>query len=229
MALREWVRLPTDWIIQEGGLRQLRWTKENGSDNVAALMSLAVIAHHAEDDSGSSKLTYDTMCMATGLSRAKVSGGLTVLEKLNIVSRNTPGRSTYRLINYRTQGGWGKLPASGLYRGNQIEAFEVFHLRKAVELNALKLYFLFVAARNSATNLARIGYDKIHDHTGVAPNKIRHSLSLLAAVGLVFVEHVPSKQSEFGISNAYRLAHVDSYKHMGTTGRGMIDDEMSFS
>ena len=104
-----------------------------------------------------------------------------------------------------------------------------FNLRKPVELNAWKLYFLFVAARNNATNLAHIGYDKIFEHTGVATNKIRHSISVFATVGLVYIEHVPSKQGMFGISNAYRLIHLDSYRHMGTTGRGMMQEDIAVS
>jgi hypothetical protein len=227
MAFREWVRLPTDWIMQDEGLRRLRWTQDTGSNNVAALMSLAVIAHHAEDESGNAKLTYDTICAATGLSRAKVAGGLAVLEKLEVVNRNGLGRSVYSLANYRLQGGWGKLPADGLYRGGRIDAFEEFYLRRLVELNALKIYFLVVAARNNGTNLAHIGYEKISQHTGIAQNKIKQATSMLAAVGLVYVEHVPSRESEFGISNAYRLAHLDSYRHMGTTGRKLMADVFS--
>jgi hypothetical protein len=225
MALREWVRLPTDWIIQEGGLRRFRWAQDTGSNNIAALMSLAVIAHHAEDESGNARVTYDTFCTATSLSRAKIAGGLAVLEKLEIVSRNELGRSGYGLANYRLQGGWGKLPADGLYRGDRIDAFEAFHLRRAVELNALKIYFLVVAARNNKTNVAHIGYEKISEHTGIAGNKIKPAISFLAVLSLVYVEQVPSKQSEYGISHAYRLAHLDSYRHMGTTGRGLIGNE----
>ena len=198
MALREWVRLPTDWIIQEGGLRRLRWAQDTGSNNIAALMSLAVIAHHAENETGNARVTYDTICTATGLSRAKVAGGLAMLEKLEIVSRKGLGRSGYGLANYRLQGGWGKLPAKGLYRGDRIDAFAAFHLRSGVELNALKIYFLVVAARNNETNLAHIGYEKISEHTGIAENKIKSAISVLAALSLVYVKHVPSKQSEYG-------------------------------
>jgi hypothetical protein len=44
---------------------------------------------------------------------------------------------------------------------------------------------------------------------------------VLAAQGLVHVEHVPSMTSDYGISNGYRLAFIDSNVHMGTRGRGM--------
>ena len=40
-----------------------------------------------------------------------------------------------------------------------------------------------------------------------------------AAFGLVYVEQAPSEISEYGTSNAYRLAYIDSYVHRGTRGR----------
>jgi hypothetical protein len=78
MAMRDWVRLPSKWI-EEGHLADLRWKSEEtvGSDNVAALMVLSPIAHNA-DDEGLAKCTYDQLCLATGLSRSKVSNGLSV-------------------------------------------------------------------------------------------------------------------------------------------------------
>ncbi len=58
MALRDWVRLPTDWI-QDGGLQAFRWSADRGSAQTAALMCLAAIAHHADEETGVAKLTYD--------------------------------------------------------------------------------------------------------------------------------------------------------------------------
>jgi hypothetical protein len=75
MVLREWVRFPSKWI-QDGGLKQLRWSGggTRGADNTAALMTLTAIAHHADDERGLAKLTYDQLCTITGLSRAKLAG-----------------------------------------------------------------------------------------------------------------------------------------------------------
>jgi hypothetical protein len=120
-----------------------------------------------------------------------------------------------------------KLLAKGLYRGGRIPTFEQFHLRRPSELNALKLYFLFVAVRNNETNMAHIGYEKIEEYTRVGHNNIRTALSLLAALGLVHIEHTPSTESPFGISNAYRLAHLDTFNHMGTRGRSMGGSELA--
>jgi hypothetical protein len=111
VARRQWVRLPSAWIAN-GGLEKLSWTYGGaGSDNIAALMLLTAIAHAADQDSGIARLTYEDICAVTGLSRAKVSNGLEVLRKIEIVDRGPDAaRSTYRLMNYDPQGNWAKFP-----------------------------------------------------------------------------------------------------------------------
>jgi hypothetical protein len=222
MALRDWVRLPSEWI-EQGGLKRLRWgsAETPGADNTAALMLLAVIAHHADDESGVAKLIYDRLCSITELSRAKIAGGLDVLEKLTLVKRAPEGRSTFQLTNYDPTHGWCKLPAKGLYISGRIEAFKGFKLRSVSELDALKLYFLFAARRGRDTNMAHISYEKISDYSGVPANRIKTAISVLASLSLVYVEHLPSATNELGIFNAYRLRGLDSRVHLGTRGRGM--------
>src|SRR3954463_5982005 len=112
---RDWVRLPSTWI-EAGGLRQLRWGSA-GADNIAALLGLAVIAHHA-DNEGAARLTYDELCGCTSLSRAKLSAGLSVLRKLDVVESDR--RSRYKLVGYNIAKGWCQLPAKNLYTGNRI-------------------------------------------------------------------------------------------------------------
>jgi DNA-binding transcriptional ArsR family regulator len=219
MAMQDWVRLPSKWI-EDGGLKGLEWTnaRGNGSDNIAALMVLAAIAHKADQD-GSAKCTYDQLSLATGLSRAKVSAGLSVLAALGVIEREPAGRSTFLLANYKTGGGWSKLPARRMYSSGRIIAFEHFHLRTMTELHALKLYYLFARRRSSETNMAHLSYDKIEDYSGIERGRIRRAISFLAAIGLVHVEHLPSRLNERGTSNAYRLAFLDPYVHLGTRGR----------
>jgi DNA-binding transcriptional ArsR family regulator len=222
MVRLDWVRLPTNWIVDERGLLNFRWRKDKGANNVAALMTLAILAHHA-DDNGTGELTYDQISTATGLSRSKVSGGLATLAAERIIVRKINGRSTYRLEGYQRNRGWGKLPAKGLYDGNKVAAFDHFHLRRDTELNALKLYFLFVAMRNNALNAARIGYHKIREYTGIRQNKITAALSFLTSVGLVYVESGRSRLAERPTAHAYRLVHLDPYRHPGTTQRGVTE------
>ena len=220
IKIQEWVTLPTEWI-EKKGLKKFKWGfAGEGADNIAALMALVAIAHHA-DDEGVSNLTYDNLCAITSLSRAMVSRGLTVLETLKIVEREPCGRSSYKISNYNKHKGWGKLPAKKLYTSDYITAFNEFRLRRRVELNALKLYLLFVARRDRKTNMAHISYTTIEKYSGLPRNDIKSGISLLAGLGLVHVEHLPSNTSEHGTSNAYRLAHLDTYNHLGTRGLGM--------
>lgn len=220
MALREFVKLPTEWI-EQGGLKEFQWLAGAGADSIAALMVLFAIAHHADDEAGIARLTYDAIEQATHLSRAKVSSGLAVLEHRNIIDREPAGRSTYQLVDYGRVA-WGKLPAKGLYRNGGIVALSEFSLRKQVELNALKLYFLVVARRGRDTNVANISYDKITEYAGIDRAKLRSAISFAVATGLVQVEQTSSWTNQLGVSNAYRLTHMDPYFHAGTTGRRLM-------
>ena len=57
MAVNPWVRLPSAWI-EERGLRKLEWRSGGyGSDSTAALMTLAAIAHTADEESGVARAT----------------------------------------------------------------------------------------------------------------------------------------------------------------------------
>ena len=223
MNMREWVRLPTGWIVQ-GGLTTLRWEAQKGADNAAALMSLGVIAHHADDETGESHLTYDQVCAATRLSRAKISAGLRILTEMGIIERGVNGRSSIRLTKYDRTKGWGKLPAKKMYSSGYIPAFSDFSLRRSAELNALKIYYVVVAFRDNATNMATISYDGIEKYTGIDRARIKGALNVLAANQLVHIEYPPA--STVGhFANAYRLTHLDSYFHMGTTGQGKGAEE----
>ena len=221
MALRKWVRLPSKWIRRQG-LRALQWDSEGrGADNIAALMILTAIAQHTSADRGVAKLTYDALCFMTALSRAKLSNGLDVLERIKVVERTPEGRSSYKLSNFSLNGGWAMLPAECMYSSGKIAAFSDFHLRNETELNALKLFFLFVAQRGGDTNMANIGYDKIVEYTAIDRSKIKAAISRLVVIPLVYVEQVPSKKNPLGFANAYRIVGLNPYKHMGTMGRGM--------
>jgi len=190
-------------------------------------MSLTVISHHADAETGIARLTYDELCRMTALSRAKLSGGLGVLAERGLIEREPDGRSSYWMAGYDPTEGWAKFPARGLYRYGTIAAFDEVKLRLPAELDALKLYFLFASRRDRATNMAKITYDRIEDYSGVARNGIRRALSVLAAHGLIHIEHVPSAISENGLAYAYRLAHLEPYRHMGTICRGMDEAELA--
>jgi len=221
MDRKPWVKIPSSWI-EKGRLKNLKWTiGGDGSDKTAALMGLVVIAHSANEETGIARVTYDVLCDVTSLSRSKLSNGLDILERIKVVERMPEGRSTYKLASYNPQLGWAKLPFKSMYSGGKITAFEDFSLRRSSELDAMKLFFLFVARRDRNTNVANLSYDKISEYSGVERTKIKTAISLLAALSLVYTEQVPSNKSEFGVANAYRVVGVDSTVHMGTRGRSL--------
>jgi hypothetical protein len=217
-GMRDWVKLPNVWI-EDGGLRDFQWKRGRGANELAALMVLAVIGHHADPEEGIAQLTYDHLQWKAALSRAKIAAGLKILGEREIVEPRPKGRGSYRLAGYDPHKGWAKLPARGLYRNGSVAAFDHFNLRRPAKLNALKLYFLFASRRDRKTNMAKISYEKIEEFAGVPRNRIREALSVLAANGLVHIEHAASQIYEHGVANAYRLAHLDGSRHMGTTGR----------
>jgi hypothetical protein len=222
MPLREWVRFPSTWI-ERGGLKDLRWGA-GGANNTAALMVLMVIAHHAEDATGLATLTYNRLCTATDLSRAKVAGGLDVLERIDVVRRAPAGRSTLQLVDYDPKRDWCKLPARKLYDAGRVAAFKDFRLRRASELDALKLYLLFAARRGRDTNMAHLSYDKIYDYSRVPENRIKTAISYLAVIPLIYVEHLRSAARPGALFNAYRLVGLDTRVHMGTLGAALLRD-----
>jgi hypothetical protein len=223
--LPEWTKLPTEWI-EQGGLKEFRWAGGKGSDNQAALMVLTVVLNHAELETGVARVTYDQLCEMASLSRAKLARGLDMLSAHHLVERAPDGRSSYRVTNHDTKTGWAKFPARGLYLRGAVAAFTNFRLRQRAELDALKLYFLFASRRDRKTNMAKIGYDKIEEYSGVSREHIKRALTVLGANSLVHIEHVPSAINSEGVASAYRLVHLKTRHHMGTWGRGA--DAMDF-
>lgn len=216
-TMQKWVKLPTAWI-GDGRLKDLRWGQGIGGTNVAGLMALAALSHRMDAVTGIAMATYDELMVATSLSRPKISDGLSLIKDMGIISA-LDRRSMFQVEEYDPAGGWAKMPAKPLYRNGAIDGFSDFQLRRIAELDALKLYYLFVARRDRATNSANLTYDTIEDLSGVARGRVRSALSLLVANNLVHVERAASTLSEHGISNRYRIMHIDPYKHEGTTGR----------
>lgn len=212
----DWVRFPTHWI-EDKRLFSFTWKEGAGSDYTAALACLIAIAHRV-DEQGIARITYNDLQTATSMSRAKVAAGLGVLEGKDLIQREAAGQSTYFLTGFDPAGGWAKLPAKPLYeKGGAITAFKELHLRKPIELHALKLYLLFVSRRDRAVNLAVINYGTIASYTGLQTSQIRQGITLLSALNLIHVERVKSWESDIGKANAYRLVGLDSYVHRGTT------------
>lgn len=229
--MKEWVKMPSDWIRDKDQplLSSMKWSGDNKADQIAALMLHIVLVHHANpelvtdrQDVGLVRLTYSELGVIVGISRAKISGGLKLLDKMNLIERLDEGKSNlFKIKGYEVISGWAKLPARGLYdKGmNYVSAFQFFHLRVKNELNALKIYFVVIAFRDNYTGTTSISYEKISAYTGVNRNEIRLALSFLVNAGLVNVESGSSDINEYSTINIYRLAHIERYKHRGTMVR----------
>jgi hypothetical protein len=219
LSLDLWVRLPNGWI-EDKHLTKFAWARGSGADNVAALMALIAIAHLADQETGAARITWTDICDRTTLSRAKLGKGLDILQGHGLVHRALDGRSRFQLGNYNPEKGWVKIPARKLYnKQGVIRAFQDFKLRSRVELDALKILLLMASRRDRKTNAANLSYEKIALYTGIHQTLIRTAVSLLAAQNLLHVSSQPSAVNEYGISNQYRLAHIDTTYHEGTIGR----------
>lgn len=213
-----WVKMPNQWI-EAGALKEFRWSRGQGANNVAALMMYCGLVHFAEAETGVVNLTYSDFMHITDLSREKVARGLGVLFKHRLIDEISGKRSYYQILEYRPERDWAKFPAKGLYSTTGIVAFKDFNLRKRAELDAMKMLLLFASRRDRTDNIARISYDKITEMSGIPRENIKSGLNILAANGLTHVERIPSRKSQYGVANAYRLPYIDPHNHMGTRGR----------
>ncbi|WP_234842818.1 hypothetical protein [Sinorhizobium meliloti] len=222
--MRKWVPLPTLWI-EEHGLKDFAWADGGeGADTIASLICLMLIAHHT-DAFGLARLTYDKVGTIAGLSRAKICNGLEILERKGLVIKSDQ-RSVLRLARLDTTSrGWGMLPAKGLYTATgRVTFFRRLHLRSRTELDALKLYLLFVARRDVTRNVVDLSYDKIKEYSGINRKKIPDALTILAVNGLIRSERQRSDINDYATANSYRLSFLDAYRHGGTTGRAEINN-----
>ena len=225
MVANAWVRLPVEWIDKQG-LRQLSWKHAGpGANTTAALMLLIAIAHNADQTSGECRFTYDDLCAATGVSRAKASAGLAMLKDLKIIEEGAD-RSRYRLSYFGPGHRWGKLPAKSMYSASEaIVPFTHFHLRQQIELDAMKLFLLFIARLERNSDRALIGYDKIEEYTGIHRARIYPATGVLINYRLIVTEKAASINDDRYIANAYRIVGLEPYNHRGTRGRSMITTE----
>lgn len=218
----DWRRCPTGWV-RKGRLHDLAPKHGSIADQVMALACLTKIIHEADQQTGVARVTYDAFERTIGHSRSKVARGLAVLDEHGLIERGE-ARSTYALDGFDPERGWGKFPWRGFHPGGSevIRAFEAMRLRQRAELDAMKLLFLLVAARDNKTNLAHVTYDAITEQTGIARQHIPAAVGLLVTHQLVYPRSAPSEQSEYGVSTSYRLRGIDARRHEGTTGRATL-------
>lgn len=239
--MQSWVKMPTRWLREQHTdklLPRMKWQGEEKSSYIACLMIFIVFSQHARrytkadlDDEanevalpyieGEVNLSYNDLQEITGLSRIKVAEGVALLVKYKLVSRMDaqylPGtRMRYQLNGVSDDLGWGKLPWRKLYTGGRMVAFQDFKLRKRAELDALKIYLIIIAFRDTASNSTKISFDKISEYTGIHRSYIKAALSILILHNLIQVDKHLNDDSDVRNHNVYRVRHVDPYRHAGT-------------
>lgn len=212
--LDKWAQLPTDWI-RDDGLKKFSWVRHGGS-GISALMTLMALGQRLPQDGSKVVVaTYDELTTALGISRATFSQGLKLLKDLEFLDSAPIKRSTY-VLNLPGET-WGKLPSRTLYNKSGVMLpFEYWKLRSVDELNALKIYFYLVSARDRNSNTVLSSYNTFEKYTGVHVGHVRKALSLLMHSRLVIVERQASRYYEKKEPNIYRLVGLDEYTHFAT-------------
>lgn len=224
----DWVKLPTGWIRDKDNLplRKFVLRDANKSNFTAALMLYICIAHHIRrKENGScptgwAMLSYSQLQNITNLSREKISAGLSILRKKNLVEINTNSKTNlYSLVGYNNKGGWAKLPAKRLYDKKiaHIKPFLEFKIRQRVELDALKLYLVLIAFRDNIKNHATPSYETISNYTGIPLRNIRSAISLLVNHDMIHVQKYGDLNQIDKRNNFYRIVGIDGQRHAGNT------------
>lgn len=196
-----------------GGLKGFSWSRHGGTAT-AALMTLLALGQRLSPDHTEISATYDDLTKSIGVSRATLSKAIALLREEGFLDPTVERRSTYRL-NFGTEP-WGKLPARTLYSHGVILPFENWKLRSIDELNALKIYFYFISARDRQTNVILSTYSTIEKYTGVHVGSVRAAMSVLAHSRLIVVERQSSRFHEKKEPNIYRLVGLEAYTHFAT-------------
>lgn len=211
-----WSRLPSEWI-QKNGLRQFTAGKKLGA-SVAALKVLVAVVLRAENNpvskaghnQGTACMSYDELMGLTDLSRPMISVGIKLLISNGVISikaDNNSRRNRYVLQGY-DDGGWAKIPNRPLYRGVAVDRVATLHdlsCRREADLNALKLYLLLCTFRDNKKNYSMIGYEKIHEYTGISEGKIRKAISVLIELSLVRVSREKVTEEKKNHPNNYEI------------------------
>lgn len=215
----EWVKMPIKWI-NDGKLKSLKWTKEEGSKNESALIVLMVMFHCMDNETGIVSLTYEELLTKTNLSRSMVASAIDILCKLGLIQKNFEKRSVYKIIEFNPKEKWAKLPAKKMYFNEGVKGFSDFTKRNKIELDAIKLYFLFIFGRDRNENICWISYDKIQEKIDLKRENIKKAISILCINHLIVVDQKRTEKNL--IKQGYRIVGISDYTHSGTLGRGLI-------
>lgn len=216
VASPKWARLTLRWI-HDGDLAMFRGGKQLGASVAAMKVFMAVLlkAENRSPDTavatqGSASLSYDDLMEMTGLSRSMIASGvkrLCQLGQLSVTREGRGGKNRYFVAEYM-KGAWGRIPfrtVVGLGFDKRVQLLHEMSCRRSTDLNALKLYLLLCAHRSGASPYAMIGYDRIHDATGILRPRIRQAISILIEHNLVKVDHEKALNDRRNTPNSYYI------------------------
>ncbi|MBY7431463.1 ArsR family transcriptional regulator, partial [Escherichia ruysiae] len=157
------------WWIQDEVIQSLNWRRNElgrPAGKTAALMIYIAITMKSSEEAGMRpvKITYSRLSEMTGVSRELVREGITILEKLEMVSVEKVGRNNiYTLINKRSKGGWCKIPVKPIMTedGKVISPFKELRLRRKIELHAIKIFLYLASVRDNHTEFSLASYERI--------------------------------------------------------------------
>lgn len=204
-----WAKMPTDWVRFDDGLTSFR--SDELATSVAALKIYLMLCLQANrtptpllKEAGMVHVSYADIMEWANLSRAVVAGGIDKLRSEALIEyEEVRGKNLYRVASYDVHKGWAKVPTALVSSG----VIKRISARSKVGLNALKLYVLFLAQRNSVSSYASIGYDKIMSYTNIRRNDILPAVSVLTEARLVTCDRELRGDGEFSHSQ-YFLHHL---------------------
>lgn len=214
VCLRAYGRMPRRWIKDQRGLKYFKISYQYSFS--ALKIYLFLVCYEFP--------TYDDIENNTFVARVEIKPSLILLQeaKLITVTRDITGNI------YSILGGvesWFAQVPTAIFNNSLLQHFTLKHSiiqqdqRRQTAIDALKLYYLFLAIRNDSDNRAMIGYDKIVDYTGIQRKNIRRSISLLIEIGLINCENSyyiadkkAIKKEYIPGSNRYFINYLEPYQ-----------------
>ncbi|MEG6158070.1 helix-turn-helix domain-containing protein [Enterobacter hormaechei] len=206
------------WWIQDEVIQSLNWRRNElgrPAGKTAALMIYIAITMKSSEEPGMRpvKITYSRLSEMTGISRELVREGITILEKLEMISVEKVGRNNiYTLVNKRLKGGWCKIPVKPIMTedGKIISPFKELRLRRKIELHAIKIFLYLASVRDNHTEFSLASYETIRKAVGISDKDISRALALLSLIGLL--ARVSSEKAEDNKVNQPNRYYLVGYK-----------------
>lgn len=225
-----WAKMPSRWI-RTGGLAEYgAKSPSGGSDrawlnrSLACLKTYIAICTRADYYTGVTKTSYDELCTLTDQARAVVGRALRVLEADGLISCYSPNPrsgTTITVCRWNEEKGFAKIPKRWLLTAREAQKEGVgpkgvlirlrqFRFDSRPSLNALKVYLVLLAERDSGTDpgegLAIIGYTRIASLADIGRHQVSDAITMLLEMNLITFRTGDYRESEdvdFDRTNRY--------------------------